>query len=489
MTKRKPTRATKDAAPKKRGSVADSFQNFTTRVGIGAGGQNDAATYGFNPITRNRLLLEWMYRGSWICGKVVDAYAEDMTREGVEITSDDSPDVIRDLNEYAKQLQIWPSICEAAKWARLYGGGLGWLLIDGHDPSTPLKSERIGRDQFKGIKPLDRWMVQPSLNDLVTELGPNLGKPKYYDLFPNTTTGIPYAARIHHSRVIRLEGVSLPHWQRITENLWGISIYERMYDRLVPFDSATQGAAQLVYKAYLRTMKIDGLREIVAAGGDPLNGVLAQMQMMRNVQSSDGITLLDKNDEFETHQYTFSGLDNLLLQFGQQLGGATGIPLVRLFGQSPAGLNSTGESDWRNYYDEVHNKQETELRPDIRKVYELLYLSKFGRLPPQGFALSFRSLWKMTDEQKAGVTNTTTAAVVAATDSQVIRRSTALKELKQLAPTTGAFSNITDDEIKEAENDPAPTAEALGLALPTPAPNAGPEKKPGTKGANEDGKS
>ena len=52
-----------------------------------------------------------------------------------------------------------------------------------------------------------------------------------------------------------------------------------------------------------------------------------------------------------------------------------------------------------------------------------------------------------------------------------------MRELKQLAPVTGAFSNITDEAITEAENDPPPTPEALGLEIPDP----GPEKNPGRK--------
>lgn len=74
-----------------------------------------------------------------------------------------------------------------------------------------------------------------------------------------TATGIP-ARSIHHSRLIRFDGVTLPYQQAQTENEWGMSIIERIWDRLTAFDSATMGAAQLVYKAHLRTMKIHKLR-------------------------------------------------------------------------------------------------------------------------------------------------------------------------------------------------------------------------------------
>src|SRR4051812_37851112 len=64
--------------------TADSFQNFMASVGFGTPNIHSGSTYGFTPITRERTLLEWMYRGSWVCGIAVDAPADDMTKMGVE---------------------------------------------------------------------------------------------------------------------------------------------------------------------------------------------------------------------------------------------------------------------------------------------------------------------------------------------------------------------------------------------------------------------
>jgi len=36
----------------------------------------------------------------------------------------------------------------------------------------------VGPDQFKGLLVLDRWQVAPSLTDLVSDIGPDLGMPK-----------------------------------------------------------------------------------------------------------------------------------------------------------------------------------------------------------------------------------------------------------------------------------------------------------------------
>jgi phage-related protein (TIGR01555 family) len=445
--------------------TTDSIQNFLTRTGHGTGNLNDGAKYGFNPVTRNRLLMEWTYRGSWIAGRAVDCVAKDMTREGIELKSTVTPDQLQAFDKEISRLQIWKQLCATIKWSRLYGGALAFMMIDGQDQSTPLRIETLRKGQFKGLLPLDRWVVQPSLQNLVSDFGPNYGKPQWYDTLPDTG-GMP-RMKIHHSRVIRLEGVELPYWQRISENLWGQSVLERLWDRMIAFDSTTAGIAQLVYKAHLRTYKVKGLRDMIAGNQIAMGKLAETINMIRVFQSNEGLTLMDAQDEFETHQYAFGGLDAVLVQMGEQLCGALETPAVRLFGQSPAGFNS-GDSDLRNYYDKVKQDQVADLGPGCETLYHVAYVSTFGQAPPKQFELSFKSLWLLSDEQKATVGNQSTAAINTAYESQIIDRATALRELKQQSRVSGLFTNITDEQITEAESDPAPSPGALGLTDPKP---------------------
>ncbi|MFW6557243.1 DUF1073 domain-containing protein [Acinetobacter baumannii] len=433
----------------------DSFQNFAARVGLGSGNQHDQSGYGFNFLSRQRLKLEAMYRSSWVVGQVVDVVADDMTRKGVKLNGLSTPKDSEMIDQEMDRLQVWDKLNKNIKWSRLYGGSLAVMMIDGQNVSTPLNPNTIGKGQFKGLMVLDRWMVLPTLEDLVTEMGPDYGKPKYYDVITDSV-GL-CNQRIHYSRVIRMDGVELPYWQSITENLWGQSVIERLEDRLTIFDSATLGAGQLVYKAHLRTYKVKKLREIIAAGGKFYDALVKQIQEIRMWQSNEGMTLMDADDAFETHQYSFTGLDNLLLQFGQQISGATGIPLVRLFGQSPAGLNATGESDLANYYDNINQQQEGRLRTPLQVLYAVLHMSVLGKPLPDSFSFKFASLWQLDDEKKANVAKGVTDAVLAAEEAGLIKRSTALKELRQSSEVTGVFSHITDEEIKEADDEDPPS--------------------------------
>lgn len=434
--------------------TADSFQNFAARVGLGAGSQHDQSTYSANYLSRNRLLVESMYRSSWVVGQVVDVVADDMTREGINMRGLQSPEDAEEINQELDRLQVWDKLNKTIKWSRLYGGAIAVMMIDGQNVSTPLNINTVAKDQFKGLIVLDRWMVVPSLEDLVTEYGPYYGMPRYYDVITDSV-GL-CNQKIHYSRVIRMDGVELPYWQAIAENLWGQSVIERLEDRLTIFDSATLGAGQLVYKAHLRTYKVKGLREIIAKGGRLYDALVKQIQQIRQWQSNEGMTLMDAEDTFETHQYSFSGLDNLLMQFGQQIAGATGIPLVRLFGQSPAGFSATGESDLSNYYDNINQQQEGRMRTPLQTLLAVVSLSKLGKALPNSFKFDFASLWQIDEKVKADVANTVAQAVTTVEESGLISRKTALKELRQSSEVTGIFSHITDEEIEAADDDPPP---------------------------------
>jgi phage-related protein (TIGR01555 family) len=308
-------------------------------------------------------------------------------------------------------------------------------------------------------------MVEPTLEDLVTDLGPHLGLPSYYRVSYNAPA--LRGAVVHHTRIaFRHVGLELPYNQRLMENLWGISVLERLYDRMVMFDSATTGAGQLVYKAYLRTLKIKGLRDIVSAGGQAMNGLAQYADTMRRFQTLEGLTMIDGEDELEMQSHTaFSGLGDALIQFGQQISGALQIPLIRMFGQSPAGLNSTGESDLRMYYDGINQQQEKNILHGTTLIYKLGARSIGVQLPPD-FAVKFKSLWKLTDVDKSSVSKSTGDAVQAAYEGGLVGRQTALKELRQSSRVTGIWTNITQDMIEAADDEPqVPGAEDMLSSL------------------------
>ena len=431
-------------------TVGDAFQNFSLNLGLGTNNALSQSQYGFYPITRVRTLLDWIHRGSWLGGIAIDLLADDMTRGGVEILTVEDPKAGEKMQQGLTRLRIWNELSDNIKWSQLYGGSIAVLLIDGQDPSTPLRIETVGKNKFKGLTVFDRWMVEPDLQHLVDEYGPDLGLPQWYKV----TADAPAmrGQRIHYTRCIRLEGVRLPYWQRIMENLWGLSVFERLYDRMIAFDSATVGASQLVYKSFIRTYKIDGLAEAATAAGDALVGISKRVELMRKYQGIEGITLLDGQDEFTTHESgSFTGIADVLVHFAEQISGALQIPLVRLLGQSPAGLNSTGESDLRTYYDNILKRQESDLREGMNLILRVLAQSLGVKLP-ENFNFNFVPLWQMDQTEKTDVADKATRFVMEVEAAGLVSPKTALQELRQLAKSTGYWTNIDNEMIEEASD-------------------------------------
>lgn len=452
-----------DASSRKivRAATEDGYDNFLSRIGLNNENLLSGGTYEFNLVTRNRILLEAAYRGSWVVGRAIDSVANDMTRAGIEITTSDKTYNKEVFKKAMTRLQIWQSICTTIKWGRLYGGSLGVMQIAGQQLDTPLNPETISKGQFQGIAVFDRWMLNPVLTPVI-ETGPNIGLPKFYQIVSNPQSYDPNSQtatgqlNVHHTRCIRYTGIDLPFFQAITEMMWGESILERLWDRLIGFDNTSMSAAQLVDRANLRTVGIEGLREIIAAGAEAQRGLEAHFEMMRRMADNEGLTLLDKNDTFQSTAYSFAGLSDMMLQFAQQVSGACEIPLVVLFGQPPAGLGSTADADLRIYYDNINAQQEAKLREPFSTLIKVMWRSTFGSAVPEDMDFSFTPLWQMDPLDKANIAKTNTETIIGAHEAGLVPVATSMKELKGISGDTGVFSNITDEDIADAELEEPP---------------------------------
>ena len=487
-----------------KGKFQDAFVNYGHNLGIGANNVLNSSTASFAPLTRIRVLLEWMYRGQFVCKNAVDVPADDMTRQGVTIKGKIKPTDIEKIETRATQMGLWDRIKSTIKWSRLYGGCCAYMIIDGQRPDSELRIETVGKGQFKGLLVLDRWMIDPSLEMLVTDTSsPSLGLPMFY----RVTADAPALPRmkIHHSRIIRLQGGELPYWQALQENLWGLSVLETIQDRIQAFDLGSTGAAQLIDKSFIRTFKVQGLKELIGSNDPAYQGLQNYVEVMRSYQGIEGITLMDTNDEYEGHEHgSFSGLADIITEFRQQLSGALGIPQTKLFGTSPAGMNATGESDIRNYYDMIKARQVSDLLYGVTMIYRMIAQSE-GIKVGDDFGIEFKPLWQPTEVEKAEIASKNTETILKAEEAGTVSTQTALKELKQQSTVTGIWTNISEQDIKSAADIPLPAAdiEAGGIPGDVPgeaqaaaaAPPAPPKKAPdggkpgGKKPAATEGKS
>ncbi len=168
--------------------------------------------------------------------------------------------------------------------------------------------------------------------------------------------------------------------------------------------------------------------------------------------NNQGLLVLGESDDFQNFQYGFAGLGECYDRFMMDIAGACEIPVTKLFGRSPAGMNATGESDLSNYYDMISRRQESILRPIYDKLFPILFLSVCGFIPDD-LDYDFNPLRIPSEEEKSALTTQYTNNIIQAYQAGLITQKTAIKELSQLTELTGAFSNITDEEINRTKEE------------------------------------
>jgi len=72
MSRKSRTRSRATASVKAPTQTTDSYQNFTARLGLRTPNQSSDGSYAPNYTTRNRVLLEFAYRSSFLIGREVE---------------------------------------------------------------------------------------------------------------------------------------------------------------------------------------------------------------------------------------------------------------------------------------------------------------------------------------------------------------------------------------------------------------------------------
>lgn len=442
----------KDMIPKENKMVArDTYSNIPANLGFGAKNLAETAGYVMTRFTWDYWTLNILYRNNWIAKAIIDKPANEMLKNGFEIQSQISPDQITKIMQIWTRTKTSKKFLECIKWARLYGGCLLIPMIENQsDMSEPLDFDTIMPDSYKGCFLVDRWSgVSPSVETVDDIDDPDFGKPEYYMV---SSDSIKKSIKIHHSRVIKLIGRPLPYWEEVSENWWGASELEHVYTELKKRDDTSANLSFLIFLANIRVFKMKDLGQLITLGDqESANYVYNTMVSMNHLMSNTGTLVIDQEDSFESHSNSFEGLNSVYESFMLDISGAAEIPVDKLFGRSPAGFNN-GDETLQNYYDMIQEKQESDIRDGLEKLIKIIAMSALGSLPDD-MEIVFNPVRRPADMEKADLAYKMWQPVSEALSQGVIGKAVALRELKRQSPTTGMWTNITDEMIEQAEEE------------------------------------
>lgn len=373
--------------------ILDSFMSFVSGLGTG----RDKATtnvYVFSPLGKDQ--LEKAYRGDWLSRKVVDIPAKDATRAWRRWMA--TNEQIEAIETVERVLGVRQKVYRALQLSRLYGGSLLFFSDGTPDQSKPLDVTTIGRDGLQYLHVFNRYQLGSNGNINYDIGSPYFNQPDLYVV--NTRNGgqIP----IHPSRTIRFIGTPYPDDDLSgAEPFWGDSVLQATQDALRAAASSHQNIASLVEEAVVDIIKIPDLADDLAT--EQTTAVLARRwAIAAQMKSNNGALVIDGQEDYQQKAINFTALPDVIKTMMQIASGAADIPVTRMLGMSPAGMNATGESDTRNYYDKISSDQENDLRPALAPLDEAIIRSALGSRPPSIY-YAFNPLWQSTDKEKAEI--------------------------------------------------------------------------------------
>lgn len=466
----------------------DAFANHAARTGWGEDNLINATEYPMTRLTQDWQTLTSLYRTSWIVQRVCNVIPEDALADlTIEAPGLETKELHR-LEEEIRSTHLRESILEGLRWGRLYGGAAAIIMVSGQeeDLSLPIDINNITLGAFRGLYIVDRWSgIYPGLDLVDNDRDPDFGLPEYYEVRDENGGG---TYRVHHSRVLRFCGTKMPYWEQVAEQYWGTSAIESMYDELIKRDNVAHNIANLTFKACLSVLQVENLDQMFATSSTVhQRRMYAMLSAINTLENSLGIRLVNKGDDIQQLQYSFSGLPEVMDSAMMDMAGATSIPVTRLFGRSPAGMNSTGESDEKMYRQTLEQERSIHITPVLEKLIPIVCRSAIGYFPA-GCQFKYPSLIEMSPEQKAQIIDQRSQAMERLFQANLLPGDVILESFRNSQTELDITSNITDAHINAMKgkyfNDLQQQADPYGGAMQT-ASEAGVDS--GTEQVDENG--
>jgi len=349
--------------------------------------------------------LDSLFVQDGLAARIVKLLPDDMYREGWEYEFPDIDKIKAEkyIDEYAsvfEDIDALKNLKTAAYWNRLKGGSAILIsVIDGMEMSEPLNPKKI--KAFEKLKVLDRteidfsniqWQEDPTQ--------PRYGLPVLYPVKFDFGKSTQATQLVHYSRVIELHGDTLPRRSETSlspeQRFWGVSILQRADERMKTLGSSLGSIDQLLDEMSIGKFKFKDLAMLLSSP-EGKEALMRRVEVMDLTRSSFRSQFFDSEEDFTRDIVNFQGIPEILYIIFMLIAADTGYPITRLFGVSPGGMNATGESDMRNYYDGVRSLQNTEAMPIVLRLARII--SEWQGIPEP--YIKFLPLETMNEKEQA----------------------------------------------------------------------------------------
>lgn len=322
-------------------------------------------------------------RQDMIYQNIIGTYAEEMTYRWLELLSGDEEKVpaekLKEIQDAALNKWKLDSFVKDA-WKTYFGwdgGGLVFIDIKGHTSDEQLASEliidkeHIGKGDLLGFRPVEAINCQAYDYDAVNPLSPDYFNPRYWLIL---------GKKVHRSRFLHFTQNKLPSLLKPVYNFMGVPWVQMLEPYRNGFERARQASLDSIENHALLYLKTS-LQKMLSYGCNEPGSLQNRVKLMEMMRTNSGIGVCDKDtEEFQQITTPLTDLDDNVTLNLELLAMVTRLPVTKMFGTPPKGLDASGDNYKTDRAETVAEMQMDILHDNVVKMYELIQLSEFGEI-------------------------------------------------------------------------------------------------------------
>lgn len=308
--------------------------------------------------------------------RLVGTMAQEMTRRFIRLTSagdNDKSDRISKLDVAIKRYKVRDVFREAAEHDGFFGIGHIYIDTDQADNpaelKTPLlaKSAKIAKGSLKRIRTIEPFWCYPGVYNSSSPLDSDFYYPQTWWVM---------SKEIHRTRLLTLVSREVPDILKPAFMFGGLSLTQLAKPTVDNWLSTRQSVNDLIHAFTVWTLSTDLSATLMGGAGEEMQ---ARAELFNLYRDNSGLMMINKDtEEFNNVSSNIGGLDKLQAQAQEHMAAIDGMPLIKLVGYTPSGLNSTGEGELDSWRDRVKANQEHLFNDPLKQVLDIIQLSEFG---------------------------------------------------------------------------------------------------------------
>jgi len=376
------------------------WQNPVTGVGYAESDPSTFHTPGYTQ-TLSREVMMSLALNDPLVAAAVGKHVDDGMRGGFMPTYYGDDEREKDLEgaveTTCEELGIESAVRKACKWGRAAGWGGIFMLANGGtiDLTKPLADDQIRR--------LDRLIVLDARDVTVSKWEAD----KHYSYRPNVTDRTDdMGPEVHESHFVVFGGLDTPYRDRRDYyNGFDISVVQLIWETIRDFRYSWQSANGMMANASQTVLKIPDLWEVYtrtrALFIQHMNDI-ALIRSMNKIMPLDAGGAGRPSEDLQEISRSFAGIPDLLLEQKTLVAQAADMPVSKLFGVSPSGLNATGEFDERVWIGTYMAWRRQRIEPGLVRLVKIAAQTQ-GAVDLDNWGIEWHEVEVLTSKEKAEI--------------------------------------------------------------------------------------